>query len=87
MNIKSKKPNRAKEADFKQIAIAELQKGDFFSLTGKSFFIFSRVEEIGAGLVSIHYLSTVKWQSYDRVIRADKKVYVAPFGRHYDAKH
>jgi hypothetical protein len=74
----------AKELGFKQITIAELEHADFFSLNGKSFFIFSKVEEIGLGLVSIHYLSTVKWQSYDRVIRNDKKVFVAPFGRHYE---
>jgi hypothetical protein len=74
----------AKELGFKQITIAELQKPDFFSLDGKTFFIFSKVEEIGARLVSIHYLSTKKWSSYDRVIRNDKKVFVAPLGRHYE---
>lgn len=82
--MEATKPKNAKEAGFKRVTVAELQKPDFFSLDGKSFFIFSSVEEIGAGLVSIHYLSTKKWQSYDRIIRSNKKVYVAPFGRHYE---
>lgn len=77
-------PKNAKEAGFKRITVAELQQNDFFSIDGKAFFIFSSVEEIGAGLVSIHYLSTKKWASYDRIIRSDKRVYVAPFGRHYE---
>lgn len=70
------------ESRFKRIAVVELQKPDLFSFDGKSFFIFSSVEEIGAGLVSIHYLSTKKWQSYDIIIKSNKKAYVAPFGRH-----
>ena len=74
----------AKDLNFKQIKIKELQKGDFFSINGTSFFIFSSCEVIGLGLVSIHYLSTKRWQSWDRVIKEDKKVFVAPFGRHYE---
>lgn len=74
----------AKELNFKKLEISQLICGDIFSFNGRSFFIFSSTEEIGLGLVSIHYSSTKKWQSYDRVIRQSKKVFVAPLGRHYE---
>lgn len=74
----------AKDLKFKKLSIAQLIGGDIFSFNGKSFFIFSSVEDIGLGLVCIHYSSTRKWQSYDRVIRQSKQVFVAPLGRHYE---
>jgi hypothetical protein len=70
--------------NFKQISIGDLEPNSFFSFTGKTFFILSRVEVIGAGLVQIRYMHTKRWQSWEKVVRSAKKAYVAPIGRHYD---
>lgn len=78
------KNNSAEKIGCKKIEVGELKEGDLFSFDGEKLFIFSRVKEvIGCGLVVIHYLSTKRWASFDRTIQSSKKVYAAPYGRHY----
>ena len=74
----------AEKMGLDKIAIKDLQSGDMFSFDGEKIFIFSRVKEvIGCGLVTIHYLSTKRWASFDRMIKETKLVYAAPYGRFY----
>jgi hypothetical protein len=77
--------NATTACKFKKITVGELLPGDLISFDGKTFFLFRKTEVIGAGLECIRYSSNKIWRSYDRVIRSNKKVFVAPFGRHYQS--
>ena len=81
----SKTQQTTKTSHLKKILVSELQQGDLFSFDGKRVFIFSRIKEvIGCGLITIHYLSIKRWASFDKMVRDTNKVFVLPYGRHYE---